>query len=50
MAADQATTTIKMDEQGRVTIPGPTRKILGIDGKEAYLRLDITKLDEPKTE
>lgn len=30
-----------MDDDGRVTIPKPTRELLGIDGSEAILRMDI---------
>lgn len=35
------TTTVHMTNDGRVTIPKPTRELLGIDGEEATLRLEI---------
>jgi bifunctional DNA-binding transcriptional regulator/antitoxin component of YhaV-PrlF toxin-antitoxin module len=35
------TTTVEMDNEGRLTIPKPTRKALGVEGTEAILRLSI---------
>lgn len=35
------TTTVNMDEQGRVTIPKPARKALGIESVAAILELEV---------
>lgn len=37
----EATTTAEMDAQGRVVIPQPVRKKLGIDGERATVELDV---------
>lgn len=39
--ADDASATVQIDENGRVTIPQSTRRALDIDGQEAHLDLDI---------
>lgn len=43
--ADEASATVQIDENGRVTIPKSTRKALNIDGKTAHLDLDIRVLE-----
>lgn len=35
------TTTVQMDEEGRVTVPKPTRELLGVESEKAILRLNI---------
>lgn len=40
-----ATTTVEMDERGRVTIPQPTRQKLGIDGQERTVEVEV-RVDE----
>jgi bifunctional DNA-binding transcriptional regulator/antitoxin component of YhaV-PrlF toxin-antitoxin module len=37
----EKTTTVKMQEDGRVTIPANARKALGINGEERYLEVTI---------
>ena len=37
----QASATVQMDKNGRVTIPKSTRKALDIDGEHADLNLDV---------
>lgn len=37
----ERTTTVQMDEQGRLYIPKPVRKSLGIDGRTATLEIDV---------
>lgn len=43
--ADEASATVQIDKNGRVTIPKSTRKALDIDGKTAHLDLDIRVLE-----
>ena len=43
--AQQASATVQMDENGRVTIPKSTRRALCIDGGTADLDLDVTVLN-----
>lgn len=38
-------TTVKIDDRGRVTIPQGTRVALGINGKEAWLRIQAEQVD-----
>lgn len=38
-------TTVEIDEDGRLTIPKPSRKKLGIDGENALLDLDVEVID-----
>jgi len=42
-------TTVEIDEQGRLTIPKPVREAVEIDGKEALIELeiDVKKRKEP---
>lgn len=40
-----ATTTVKMDEQGRVIIPKAARQKLGIDGTERTVEVEV-RVDE----
>jgi len=35
------TTTVQMDDEGRVTVPKATRELLDVEGDKAILRLDI---------
>jgi bifunctional DNA-binding transcriptional regulator/antitoxin component of YhaV-PrlF toxin-antitoxin module len=42
--------TLKIDEQGRMTIPRPVRQALGIDGKEAVVRVELDVRDIPGDE
>lgn len=42
---DEASATVQIDGNGRVTIPKVTRKALDIDGKTGYLDLDIHVLE-----
>jgi len=44
--AKNATATVQMDKNGRVTIPKPTRKALGIEGEHADLNLSVEVLDD----
>lgn len=48
-AMKERTTTLELDERGRVTIPQPTRKALGIDGREAIVEATI-RYDENENE
>lgn len=34
-------TTVEIDEQGRLTVPKPVREALGINGTEALVELEI---------
>lgn len=45
MVDDQATVTVQIDSQGRLTLPAPARRALGIDGEAAVLELDVTRKD-----
>lgn len=36
---------MKIDEQGRITVPQPVRQALGIDGQEAIVRVELTVRD-----
>jgi bifunctional DNA-binding transcriptional regulator/antitoxin component of YhaV-PrlF toxin-antitoxin module len=40
------TTTVEVTHEGRLTIPKPTRKALGIEGQNAILQLDIEVREE----
>jgi bifunctional DNA-binding transcriptional regulator/antitoxin component of YhaV-PrlF toxin-antitoxin module len=40
------TTTVEMDNEGRLTIPKPTRKALGIEGQAAIIQLNIEVREE----
>lgn len=40
--------TLKIDEQGRITIPRPVRQALGVDGKEAIVRVELDVRDIPE--
>lgn len=35
------TTTVKMGESGRVTIPKPVRESLGVNGEEVLLSIEV---------
>jgi AbrB family looped-hinge helix DNA binding protein len=37
----ELTATVDMDSRGRVVIPKPVRKSLGIDGDSATLEIDV---------
>jgi len=39
--ADTATTTVTIDDQGRLYIPQAVRKKLGIDGEECVVELEV---------
>ena len=41
----ERTTTVNVDEQGRLYIPKPVRQALGIEGKEANVEITV-KTDE----
>lgn len=43
--AQQASATVQMDENGRITIPKSTRRALCIDGETADLDLDVAVLN-----
>lgn len=46
-----ASTTVEIDEQGRLTVPKPVRRALEIDGTEAVVELEIdVKRREEATE
>jgi len=34
-------TTVEIDDQGRLTVPKPVREALEIEGEEALIQLDI---------
>lgn len=34
-------TTLKIDKQGRITVPRPVRQALGVDGQEAVVRVEL---------
>lgn len=38
---DERTTTVEVDERGRLTIPKPIRKALGIDGEQTTAEITI---------
>lgn len=38
-------TTLKIDEQGRITVPQPVRQALGVDGKEAIVQVELSVRD-----
>jgi bifunctional DNA-binding transcriptional regulator/antitoxin component of YhaV-PrlF toxin-antitoxin module len=42
----EVTTIVKMDDQGRVRIPGPAREALGIKDSGALLEIVIRKVSE----
>lgn len=41
---NEATTTVQMDGEGRITVPKSTRKALDVDDEAADLELDIRVL------
>jgi len=41
----EATTTVRIDEQGRTTIPKPTREKLGIVGETTTAEVEV-RVDE----
>ena len=43
--ARKASSTVQVDDNGRLTIPKQARKALGIDGKFAHVKLEIEVLD-----
>lgn len=44
--AQEATATVQMDENGRVTIPKGVRQALGVEGQEAYISLAVTLIEQ----
>ena len=42
----EITTVVKMDDQGRIRIPGPAREALGIKETGALLEIVIRKVNE----
>ena len=42
----EVTTVVKMDDQGRVRIPGPAREALGIKDSGALLEIVIRRVSE----
>ena len=45
MMATKATTTVTVDEQGRLYLPKPVRTKLGIDGEETVVEVEV-RVDE----
>jgi len=43
--ATTATTTVTIDEQGRLYLPKPARQKLGIDGEESVVEVEV-RIDE----
>lgn len=43
-------TTLKIDEQGRITVPQPVRQALGVDGKEAIVQVELSVRDVQEVE
>ena len=43
--ADNASATVQIDSNGRVTIPQSTRRALDIDGESADLDLDVNVIE-----
>jgi len=41
------TTTIEMDEKGRIVIPQAVRKSLSVDGENAILELEVSVVEQP---
>ncbi|MCX2819565.1 hypothetical protein EGH25_09415 [Haladaptatus sp. F3-133] len=41
------TTTVEMDEKGRIVIPQAVRKSLGVDGENAILELEVSVVEQP---
>lgn len=37
----ETTTTVEMDERGRLTLPKPTRKALGVEGSSAVVEVTV---------
>ena len=37
----EATTTVSVDKNGRITLPKPVREKLEIEGKEAVVEMDV---------
>jgi len=42
---DSTTTTVTIDEHGRMVVPKPARKRLGIDGEETTAEVEV-RVDE----
>lgn len=42
----ERTTTVQMDEQGRLYVPKPVRESLGVDGERATVEMDIRVVDD----
>lgn len=42
----EATTVVKIDEQGRLYVPKPVREALGIEGDEKHVEIKITVEDD----
>jgi bifunctional DNA-binding transcriptional regulator/antitoxin component of YhaV-PrlF toxin-antitoxin module len=42
----EITTVVKMDDQGRIRLPGPAREALGIKDSGALLEIVIRKVSE----
>lgn len=42
-------TTLKIDEQGRITVPKHVRQALGVEGREAIVRVEL-EVREPLDE
>ena len=42
----EVTTIVKMDDQGRIRIPGPAREALGLKDTGALLEIVIRKVSE----
>lgn len=38
-------TTLKLDKQGRITVPKPVRQALGVDGESAVVRIELEVRD-----
>jgi bifunctional DNA-binding transcriptional regulator/antitoxin component of YhaV-PrlF toxin-antitoxin module len=36
------TATVKLDENGRCTVPVDVRRALGINGEETYVEIEVT--------
>lgn len=46
----ERTTTVKVDERGRVYIPKAVRESLGFEGKETYVELTVKYEDDTNDE
>jgi bifunctional DNA-binding transcriptional regulator/antitoxin component of YhaV-PrlF toxin-antitoxin module len=43
---EEVTTIVKMDDQGRIRVPGPAREALGLKDAGALLEIVIKKVSE----